>query len=86
MEGLQCFLNALTGYSEHRVGAWTIFYTLVKVRGSWKLLIVVRKAPRSLSVNYEACHIDRLHEYSGLPLTFLECFNQVFQTTKSEPR
>ena len=56
------FWNALARFSEHQVGAYMILYTLVKVRGSWKLLIVVSKAPRSLSVNYEACHIDGLHE------------------------
>ena len=43
--GLQRFLNAFTMCSKHKVREWRIFCTLVKVRGSWKLLIVVRKVP-----------------------------------------
>ena len=57
-ETVEGFWNALAGSSEHQVGAWTILYPLVKVRGSWKLLIVVSKVPCSLSVNFQACHID----------------------------
>ena len=67
LEGFESFWNTSLGFSEHQVGAWTILYTLVKVRLSWKLLIVVSKAPRSLSVNYEACYIDGLHKYFGGP-------------------
>ena len=43
LEGLQGFYIASAGFSEHQVGAWTIPDTLVKVRGSWKFLIVVSK-------------------------------------------
>ena len=66
-ETVEGFYNALAGCSEHCVRAWAILYTLVKVRGSWELLIVVSKMPCSLLVNYEACHIDGLYEYSGGP-------------------
>ena len=55
LKGLEGFWNAFAECSDHQVGVWTIFDTLAKVRGSWKLLIVVRKTPCSLSVNYEAC-------------------------------
>ena len=65
-ETVEGFSNALVGCCEHEVRAWTILYTLVEVRGSWNLLIVVSKAPRSLSVNYEACDIHGLHDYSGM--------------------
>ena len=64
LEGLEGFWNASAGCSEYQVGAWTILYPLVKVRGSWELLIVVSKTHCSLSFNYEACHIDGLQEYS----------------------
>ena len=57
-ETVEGFSNALAGCSEHQVGAWTILYTLVQIRESSKLLIVVSKVPSSLSVNFEACHID----------------------------
>ena len=60
-ETVEDFWSALAGCSEHQVGAWTMLYTLVKVTESWKLLIVVSKMTRSLSVNYEAWHIDGLH-------------------------
>ena len=65
LEVLEVFWNASVGCSKHRVGAWAILYPLVKVRGSCELLTVVSQMPDSLSVNYEACHIDGLHEYSG---------------------
>ena len=44
-ETVEGFWNALARFSEHQVGALMNFYTLVKVRGSLKLLIVVRKVP-----------------------------------------
>ena len=66
LETIEGFWNALAGCSKHQV-SWTILYTLVNVRGSRKLLIVVRKVPCSLSVNFEACHFDGLQEYSGGP-------------------
>ena len=66
-ENVEGFWIALARCSEHQVGAWTILHTLVKVRESWKLLIVASKAPCSLSVDYEACYIDGLQEYSGGP-------------------
>ena len=66
-EMVEGFWNALARCSEHQVGAWTILYTLVKVRESWKLLLVARKAPCSLSVNHETCYIDGVQEYAGGP-------------------
>ena len=63
LETLEGFLNALGWCCEHRVEAQTILYALVKVRGFWKSLIVVSEAPSSLSVIFEACHIDCLHKY-----------------------
>ena len=57
-ETVEGFRNALARCSEHRVGAWAILYPMVKLRGSSVLLIVVSNVPRSLSVNFEACHID----------------------------
>ena len=47
-EAVEGFLNAFAGCSEHQVGAWNILYTLVKVRTSWELLMVVNKEPSSL--------------------------------------
>ena len=52
--GLGGFWNASAGFSEHQFRALTTIYTLVKVRVSWKLLIVVC----SFSDKFEACHID----------------------------
>ena len=48
LQGLEGFWNASDGCSEYRVGAWAILYPLVKVGGSWDLLMVVKKAPSSL--------------------------------------
>ena len=47
-EAIEGFWNAFAGCSEHQVGAWNILYTLVKVRRSWELLMVVNKEPSSL--------------------------------------
>ena len=41
-ETVEGFSNALTGCTKHQVGAWAILYTLVKVRGSCELLMVVK--------------------------------------------
>ena len=48
LEGLEGFRNASAGCSKHRVRAWAILYHLVKVRGSWELLMVVNEAPSSV--------------------------------------
>ena len=48
LESSEGFWNALAGCSEHRVGVFAILYPLVKVRGSWELLMVVNKSPSSL--------------------------------------
>ena len=48
LKGLVGFWNAIAVFSEHRVGAWEILYNLIKVGGSWELLMVVNKAPSSL--------------------------------------
>ena len=44
-EGLS---NALGRHSAHHSGAWEILYTLLKVRESEKLLMVMNKSPGSL--------------------------------------
>ena len=67
LEGLESVWNALCRCYEHRVGARAILYRFVKVTESCYLIIIVNKVPCSLSVYYEACHIDGLHEYSGGP-------------------
>ena len=48
LKGLEGFWNALAGCYEHQIRAWAILYPLVKVRGLYKLLIVVNIAPSSL--------------------------------------
>ena len=65
LDGLEGFWNALTTCSEHQLGGWTIFHLLVKIRESWKLVMVVNKAPSSLKVDSQACHINGMHKYSG---------------------
>ena len=64
LEGLEGFSNALTRFSELQVGFEAIFYPLVKVRGSWELLMVMNKAPNSLYVDSHVCHIDGIQKYS----------------------
>ena len=51
LETLECFSNALARHCTHQVGAWAIFYPLVKVTESQELLMVVNKAPSSLLVD-----------------------------------
>ena len=65
LEGFKGFRDALTRFSEHEVGAWSILHPFVKVRRSCELLMVVNMTPCSLSVNYQACYIDGLQGYSG---------------------
>ena len=36
LEGLEGIWNALSGCSEHRIGALVILYPLVNDRGSWE--------------------------------------------------
>ena len=62
LEGLEDVSIALASCYEHQVEAWAILFPLVKGRVSYEFLIVVSKAPSSLSVNYEACQMDGLHE------------------------
>ena len=45
------FSNALARYCAHQVGAWAIFYPVVKVREYQELLMVVNKARASLLVD-----------------------------------
>ena len=40
-QGLEGFCNSSTGFSEHEVGAWAMHYPLVKVIGSWEVLMEV---------------------------------------------
>ena len=67
LQTLEAFSNAVAMCSDHRVGASTILYPTVEVRGSWELLMVVNKAPCSLLTNSQACHIDGINEYSRDP-------------------
>ena len=48
LERLKGFWNASARCSEHQVRVWAILYPFVKVRGSWKVLMEVNKAPSSL--------------------------------------
>ena len=52
LETLECLSNALARHCAHHAGVLEILYPLVKVRESQKFLMVVNKAPCSLSVNY----------------------------------
>ena len=52
LETLEGFSNALARRCIHQVVASAILYTLVKVRESQKLLMVVNKAPGSLYFDF----------------------------------
>ena len=47
LENLESFWNSLCMCSTHHVGAKEILYTFVKVRESYKLLMVVNNTPGS---------------------------------------
>ena len=87
VETLEKFWNPLSKCSEHQVGTLPILYSLVKVSSTGELLMVVKNAPRSLSVNYYACHRDHgLLEYCRDIWRFLDEFILVFWTPSPELR